>query len=185
MHFRLIHSGLDVAPILAELGAVPELWDADNDRTARDNSPHAASSDVWLRYFPRDDLRTDADFNREGRCVFYPAWARLPSLHRIVWALMSTLQATELGGCLITRLQPGGRILPHADDSWHARFFNRKTYIPLKSNPWCINRCEDEVIGFRAGEIWEFNNLVEHEVRNDGPDERITVILCFHSEADK
>jgi hypothetical protein len=182
MHFRLIHSGLDVAPILAELEAGDDLWDANADRTTRANSPHADSSDLWLRYFPRESLQTDADFNREGRCVFYPAWAKLPALHQVAWALMPTLQATEMGGGLITKLPPGGRILPHADDSWHARFFNRKVYIPLKSNPWCINRCESEVVGFRAGEIWEFNNLVEHEVRNDGPDERITVILCFHSE---
>jgi len=185
VHFRLIHAGLDVAPILTELEAAPDLWDENRDRTTRAETAHAASSDIWLRYFPRDTLHSDADFQREGRCVFYPAWHRLPALHRVLWALVSTLQATEVGGALITRLPPGGRILPHADSAWHARWFNRKVYIPLKSNPWCINRCEDEVLSFRAGEIWEFNNLVEHEVRNDGPDERITVILCFHSELDQ
>ena len=51
-NFQLIHAGLDVAPILAELDAAPELWDADTDRTERAGSPHADSSDIWLRWFP-------------------------------------------------------------------------------------------------------------------------------------
>ena len=182
-HFQLIHAGLDIAPILAELDAAPELWNANADRTRRENSPHAASSDIWLRFFPRDTLHADADFNADGRCVFYPAWHRLPSLQRIVWALMSTLQATELGGCLITRLAPGASILPHADRGWHAEFYNRKVYIPLRSNPWCINTVSNEAVSFRAGEIWEFENTITHSVSNGGNEERITVILCFRSEA--
>ena len=93
---------------------------------------------------------------------------RLPSLHNVVWALMSTLKATELGGCLLTRLPPGGRILPHQDDSWHAWHFNRKVYGVLRSNPWCINRCEDEAVSFRAGELWSFVNTVPHSVENGG-----------------
>jgi hypothetical protein len=181
-HFQLIHAGLDVAPILAELDAAPELWDADPDRTTRDASPHADSSDIWLRYFPRASLMSDADFNTPGLCEFYPAWHRLPSLHRVVWALMSTLQATELGGCLLTRLPPGGRILPHVDDSWHARHFNRKVYGVLRSNPWCINRCEDEVVSFRAGELWSFVNTVPHSVENLGETERVAAIFCFRCE---
>ena len=181
-HFSLIHAGLDVAPILAELDAQPELWNADNDRTARWQSPHAASSDIWLRYFPRAGLRSDADFDAEGRCEFYPAWHRLPSLHRMVWALMSTLRATELGGCLLTRLPPGASILPHTDDSWHARWFNRKVYGVLRGNPWCINHCEDEAVSFRPGELWSFVNTVRHSVENGGPDERIAAIFCFRSE---
>jgi hypothetical protein len=181
-HFQLIHAGLDVAPILAEIEAC--AWDEHSDRTLRANSPHAQSSDIWLRYFPRESLRDDADFDREGRCVFYPAWHLLPSLQRVVWALMSTLEATELGGCLLTRLPPGGRILPHVDTSWHARHFNRKVYGVLKSNPWCINRCEDEAISFRGGELWSFTNTVPHSVENGGHDERIAAILCFRNESE-
>jgi hypothetical protein len=183
MHFQLIHAGLDVAPILAELDAAPELWNEHADRTTRKNSPHAASSDVWLRYFPRSSLQYDSDFDRENRCEFYPAWSRLPSLHRVVWSLMASLQATELGGCLLTRLPPCACILPHADASWHARHFNRKVYLALKSNPWCINRCEDEAVSFRAGELWSFVNTVPHSVENGGADERIAAIMCFRSEA--
>jgi len=181
-NFELIASGLDVAPMLMELDAAPELWDADADRTKRANSPHAQSSDIWLRYFPRADLQSDSDFDRANRCEFYPAWRRLPSLHRMVWALMSTLQASELGGCLLTRLAPGAAILPHADDSWHAHHFNRKVYGVLRSNPWCINRCEDEAVSFRAGELWSFVNTVNHSVQNGGETERIAVILCFRCE---
>jgi hypothetical protein len=32
------------------------------------------------------------------------------------------------------------------------------------------------------GEVWYFDNLKEHEVTNDGPDDRITLIICLRCE---
>jgi len=181
-YFRLIHSGMDMTQLKVQLAQAPELWGEHGDRITRAASPHAESQDIWLRYFPRETLTSDDDFNAPGRCMFYPAWWRLPGLHRVVWTLMAQFQATELGGILITRLPPGGRILPHADDSWHAHYFNRKVYLAIQSNPWCINRCGDEAVSFRPGELWEFNNLVRHDVHNGGEQERLAAIMCFHTE---
>ena len=46
-NFRLIHAGLNVAPILAELEAVPE-WGLYAERKERDGTAHRAMTDVWI-----------------------------------------------------------------------------------------------------------------------------------------
>lgn len=182
-HFRRIAEGIDVAPILAELETASDLWNQHAERTADPASPHAQVDDVWLRFFPYETLTSPEAFRAEGRCVFYPAWHRLPSLHKITFDLMHAVRAVELGGLLITRIPAGGRVLPHDDrGSWHASHFETKLYLPLKSSARCVNRCVDEEVNMRTGEVWFFNNLVEHEVENSGRQERITVIFCFHAE---
>ena len=109
-HFRRVTEGVDVSPMLAELEAAPDLWNEHRERTG-EGSPHAEADDIWLRFFPRERLLTQDDYRAEGRCVFYPAWWRLPSLHRLAFDLMHALRCTEMGGVLITRIPPGGRVL--------------------------------------------------------------------------
>ena len=92
------------------------------------------------------------------------------------------VRAVRIGGVMITRIPPGGRIEPHADDGWHAKYYNTKLYVVLQSNPQCVNRVEDERVSMAPGEVWYFDNLKEHEVVNDGPDDRITLIICLRCD---
>jgi len=93
---------------------------------------------------------------------------------------MQTVKAVELGGILITRIPAGASVKPHHDrGSWHAEFFDRKTYVIVKANERCVNTFEDEEVVMRTGEAYLFNNLVTHSVRNDGDSERITLIICM------
>jgi hypothetical protein len=181
-NFRLLHVGLDTAPILAQLDAVPE-WGQYADRKERDGTAHGAMIDLWVRYFPRETLREQADFNRPGQCVFYPVWDRLPAIHPVVWALMSMQHSVELGGILCTRLPPGGSILRHSDrGAWHAERYNRKCYVVLEANARCIVECDGEEQVFRPGEIFEFDNLLPHSMVNGGNTMRTTLIICMRSE---
>ena len=88
-----------------------------------------------------------------------------------------------LGGILLTKIPPGCQVKPHHDRGrWHAEFYNRKIYIPLKTNDRCVNHCEDESVVMGGGQAWWFDNLVTHSVVNDGDDERITAIICLRTE---
>jgi hypothetical protein len=181
-NFRLIHQGLDVAPILAELGAV--TWGEHAERKERDGTAHGEMTDLWLRYFPRKTLRETADFNLPGQCVFYPVWDRLPSIHRVVWGLMASQRSVELGGILATRLPPGGRILRHSDaGAWHAERYNCKCYVVLEANARCVVECDGDEQVFRPGEIFEFDNLRQHSMENGGTDMRTTLIVCLRVES--
>lgn len=178
-NFRLIHAGLDVAPILAELNALPE-WGQYAERKAHDGTAHADMTDLWVRYFPRETLKEPADFNRPGQCVFYPVWDRLPSIHPIVWALMGMHQSVELGGILCTRLPPGGRIQRHSDrGGWHAERYDLKCYVVLEANARCVVECDGDEQVFRPGEIFELDNLRQHSMSNDGDTMRTTLIICM------
>jgi len=181
-NFQLIHAGLDVAPILAELEAVPE-WGQYAERKERDGTAHGAMTDLWIRYFPHETLKEPADFNRPGQCVFYPVWHKLPAIHPIVWSLMASQHSVELGGILCTRLPPGGRIQRHSDrGAWHAERYNFKCYVVLQANARCVVECDGDEQVFRPGEIFEFDNLRPHSMSNEGSDMRTTLIICLRVE---
>lgn len=182
-HFRLIHSGLDVAPLLAQLDAAPDLWDEHTERRTAPGSPHAEMRDIWLRTRPRDELQDDEAFQLPYWPVFYPAWRRLPAVQPIVHALMGMTQAVQLGNVLITRLPPGGVIRPHVDGGWAAVWFNRKFYCCLRGGARCVNTWEGgEEVAMRPGEIFEFANDVVHGVENHDSRERISLIVTLRVE---
>ena len=48
-NFHKIAEGVDVAPLMNELMAQPELWDINSERITP-NMPHYQTHDIWLRY---------------------------------------------------------------------------------------------------------------------------------------
>lgn len=174
--------GVDVRPLLLSLKQQPELWDQNQLRRTLDGTPHGDMRDIWIRW------RADAyDAGKKGEFlgphfpIWYPAFYTLP-LRNIIFAMMADVQATHLGGILITRIAPGESIKPHADKGWHPEFYNTKLYLPLATNDKCVFRVEDERVVMKVGEVWWLDNTVEHEVTNDGDTERITLIVCTRRE---
>lgn len=180
-YFQHIISGIDVLPLLLAIKLKPWLWDAETLRKDRPNNAHKETQDIWIRY---NDPRqvNNPDYTEEHVSIWHPAYFELPQLRPIIFGLIARLEATQLGGCLITKIPPGGAVLPHADTGWHPEFYPLKLYIPLQTNPHCINRVEDERIAMGVGECWYFCNTVEHEVINDGIDDRITLIICLRQD---
>ena len=179
-YFELIDD-FDITSAIRQLDAHPKLWDHYPWRTQHDT--FAGTSDIWLRYRDPSELRAPEDFREPHFPVFYSAWDLLPALHPITRRLLSAVGATALGGILITKIPPFGRIKPHHDrGGWHAEFYEKKVYVPLRTNPFCINHCEDESVVMNEGEAWYFNNLVTHSVENHGDTDRITLIVCMRCE---
>lgn len=185
-YFLKIADGVDVVPLLAQLHRQPALWDAHSARRAAPGSPHGDMQDIWVRYNDEERFKETGDYSRFNDAhdpIFYPAWRALPALRPIVFGLMARCEATRLGGVLLTRIPPGGRIDAHTDRGWHVEYYNCKLYCILQSNPQCVNRTEDEFVAMKAGEVWTFDNTKEHEVVNNGQDDRITLIICLRCEA--
>lgn len=179
-HFEKIASGIDVGPLLAQIEAQPELWCVHPERTHADESPFAGTSDIWVRFRDKRELTEPKHYGEMHYPVFYPAWDKLPALRPIVFHVMSLVRATHLGGILITKIPAGGWIKPHNDrGSWHAEFYGTKVYVGVKSNPHCVNYCEDEASVITAGDVVTFNNLLTHSVENNGFTDRITAIICM------
>lgn len=178
-HFTLIHPHIDVAPILAELDARPDLWDRRPERRGG-TSPHRETSDIWLRYMDPALILTH-DFSKPHRSVWYPEANALPSLHDIIMQVRDAFGgALEMGGHLITRIAPGRQVYPHHDlGTWHSEYFTDKVWIPLRANDQCVNWVEDESMVWKPGEVWQHDNLITHAVSNNGDTERICLILTF------
>ena len=110
--FLRLAKDIDVLPVLLDLSRAPHLWDQYRTRTTYENTPHAASSDIWVRFRSPNEIVGLESHREEYRCVYWPAWRELPSLRPLVRALKNTVDAVELGSILITRLAPGKAILP-------------------------------------------------------------------------
>lgn len=179
--FQLIAEDIDVAPLLAQLEACPELWGQHQGRS-REGSPHYGIPDIWVRYRAWDEITEPAKANEPHFASFYPAWYDLPAIQEIAFRLMTKVRATYLGGILITKIPAGKQVKPHTDKGgWHAHNMPLKIYVPLQSNPDCVNYCGDSSLYMKAGEAWSFDNLLLHSVVNNGAEDRITAIFCFRT----
>lgn len=169
-HFLRIADSIDVLPVLAALSANDDLWNANDLRTEYPNSPHSQVDDIWLRF---ND--TSGDVVNDIQCHPYPAWTILP-VRDLVLNLMRRVNGTQLGRVVITRLKPGARIAPHADEGAPADFYQRY-HIALQSLPGALVYSGGEVIQYASGEAWWFDNRAEHSVVNNSADDRIVIIV--------
>jgi hypothetical protein len=177
--FVRIATGIDPLPLLLELHRADALWDQNPQRRTYPNSPHRAMQDITVRYMP-EGLINISSRSAEHRNVFWPAWGALPSLRPMVFGLMARVQATELGSIIITKLPAGEQILPHSDSGWAPEYYNTKAHITVAGS--AVTRCEDEDCRQVAGDIFTFNNLLVHQIRNDGDCDRVCVIVSMRAE---
>jgi len=180
MQFVQLASGVDTVPVLLELARAAHLWDRHPERRLYPNTPHAAMTDIVVRYMPEAEVSMETR-RLEHRNMFWPAWRELPSLRPMIFALMHRVACVELGSILLTKLPPGGRILPHSDaGSWAPEFYHCKAHLTLAGS--ALVRCDDEVCRFDAGTVWTFDNLLTHEITNTGDCDRIVVIVSMRCE---
>lgn len=179
--FLKVADGIEVRPLLIELQRQPHLWNQHTLRTTREGTAHSAVDDIWIRYNDIAECEDLSKFNDEHESVWYPAYYALPSIRPIVFGLMSLVEGERLGGVLITRIPPGGKILPHADHGWHVEHYD-KYYVTLKNPVGCRFYSPDEFIEPKPGECWLFDNRKVHWVENNSDDDRITLIVCIRSD---
>jgi hypothetical protein len=169
--------------LLQQLEENPQLWNEHPERKDWDGSPHAMMSDIWVRFRPKDELTETKHYAEPHIPAWYHSRHLLTEVERISLDLLALTRGVQLGGVLITKIPPKGRIYPHDDKGrWHPEFFNYKLYIPLKSNEKCLNHCNGETVIMKVGDVWFFDNLKVHSVENNGDDDRITLIVCIRRE---
>ncbi len=181
----------DVLPLLLQLDAHPELWDQHTSRTDYKESPHVGVPDIWLRWARPEHLTSRQAYNDPiAEFQWYPAMVELPAARKIIMDIMQRVGGLALGGVFITRIPSGGSVKPHSDKiGWHARYYHRKVYVSLKSNPNCINYCgaADETqpmepLIMAPGSVWTFDNCQIHSVVNEGAEDRITMMCAIRCD---
>lgn len=186
-HFLKLPLEFDVAPLLVQLAAAPDLWGQNRLRNLAQGGPHAEAPDIWVRYadvtkYGPDTYGRMAD---DPVHVWYPAWRRLPALRPIIFGLMAHVEGESIGGIWITKVPPGRQVYRHRDWGRHCDYHD-KYYVTLQSHPaagfFCDGDGHFEGITPTPGECWLFDNHKPHWVENHSNVDRLTLIVCIHTE---
>lgn len=181
-HFGRMDAAIDAQPIIAQLNQHPHLWGQQKARL-RPGSPHSETQDIWLRFRDLDKYVQEhgADMSRfvdEHESVWLPPADLLTAAKA---AAIHLAGDRLLGGVLLTRTPPGGRIAPHIDGGWHAAAHD-KFYVALQVRSGARFCWEDSAINATDGEVYWFRNDVPHWVENDSDADRIGMIVCLRRE---
>lgn len=174
-----IGSGFDVAPLLAQIRANPDVWNRHTLRTDAYGTPHGGVSDIWVRYNAWENFNGDvAAFNGPHASSWYPVVRQIPAIKPLVFDVMRYVEGEQLGGVLITRIPPGGCVAPHVDHGWHAGYY-AKFAVQLCGNDRQAFCFDDAQLSAKPGDLYTFDNAQRHWVTNDSDDERMTLIICI------
>lgn len=182
---HLVATGFDVAPVLAQLKAHPELWDSITIRKDNPASPHREVQDIWVRNGPlslyeNDDGRADRS-KQPFESVWYPAYRKLTALKPLIFDLMHLVKGERIGAIFITKIPPGAACHPHKDAGWHVENHD-KYVIQLASHPRQAFHFENESLVTKPGDVFFFDNQHTHWVTNDSSQDRISLIVCIQSD---
>lgn len=181
---RLLPMRYDVSDAVREI-ADPSVWNRYRDRLDRYGSPHSCVSDIWVRYNPIRNMDSDpqAFFHGPHESEWYPVADECPALKGLAEQIYQDVGGTKLGGVLVTKIPPGGKVLPHIDTGWHAGNY-QKYAIQLQGNQDQAFCFEDMELRPETGESYTFRNDVLHWVNNDSDVDRMTLIVCLRADHD-
>lgn len=152
----------------------PKLWNQNSLRTQHAGTMHAEVEDIWLRF---NNIEGDlSNILNDLECEAYPAWNVLSRSVDLVFQLIQRVRGIRLGRCMFSRLPPNGRVYRHSDQGAYPQYYER-FHIVLQGGPGNLFFCGDEYVEMLTGQIWQFENLVEHEVFNNSDKDRIHLIV--------
>jgi hypothetical protein len=178
-YFQLIAGGVDTMPMLLALQRHPELWNSDTFRTTYPGTPHGEADDILLRYTGPSASRSVDTVIEDEKPVWLPAASVLP-WKMIVLDLMRRVEAYQLDRLLITRLRPGARIAPHADNVGDYAASNderARFHVVLQGLPGSLYHNGNESVCMRTGDVWTFTPREVHAVENNSSDDRLHLIV--------
>lgn len=166
--FRLAEN-IEVLPMMAALARQPDVWDRDNCRKEFEQSPHALVSDILLRFGGKDGDDLEA--------VDLPLMQKLPKAKDALLNIMRLVNGSRLGRVVMTRLEPGKKIAPHADTRGAYAVYYTRYHLVLQGLSGSLFNCGNETVNMRTGELWWFDAAAEHSVINNSQDDRIHMLI--------
>jgi hypothetical protein len=170
-------STMETGPLQLELMRQPQAWGQRRFREEFPGSPHVDVDDIWLR-FHQDPNEVDAKISGL-ELVWYPEILLFPSVMSLVLPLLVYTKSWTVERLILTRLAPGGRILPHSDDqgAYVTQADINRYHIVIQGLPGNLFQCGEETVQMLTGEVWWFNPYVEHNCLNNSTDDRIHLLV--------
>lgn len=172
---QFLAGGFDVAPLRDALKD-DSLWDTNTARTSSPESPHHECHDIWARYAPPSEYGITGSHTS----VWYPVVTSGPlkPVLRLAAEVMAYVDGKDLGGVLITKIDPGKSVKPHTDHGWHAEHYE-KFAVSIEADEKQAFSFHETSLVTRPGDLFWFYNQKEHWVTNDSTQDRITAIFCI------
>jgi quercetin dioxygenase-like cupin family protein len=112
------------------------------------------------------DLITDTDFRDTS---FMP---HFPSVSRLISSLDCPVMAVRF-----LKLEAGAVIKQHRDNELAFEKGEARLHFPVITNPQVLFYIEDERVPLQEGEAWYINANLPHQVSNEGPTDRIHLVI--------
>lgn len=177
-HFLKIAQGMDVLPLMHTLMRKSHLWGEKPARTASEGSPHVEAKDILLRF---EDVAGACSMNEldHAPMIWHPAWYELPEVRLLIAPLIARVAGYELGRVMLTKLEPGDSIRPHADvlGDYAETPDMARYHIAVQGLPGSMFHVDRESVQMLTGEAWWIHNRVTHSVINNSADDRIHLIV--------
>lgn len=196
-NFLRLAENIDFSALLQQLAAQPELWNQYKVRYTNEGplSVHKPVDDIVLRYNPYVQGEDYMDkICSSVAVVDYPPWYKLTASHDYIFALMTRVKGKHLGRVMISRVAPGVGIPAHSDlippavalfpDRPEPAKYYERYHLVLQSGPGAVFYCAGESVYMAPGEVWWFNNQLEHSVENNSRFDRIHLVCDIRTRSD-
>ncbi len=170
-NFQRLAENVDVMPLMHAIQRQSDLWNANRLRTSFKGSAMVEVSDILLHFgTSREDMA----------CVFQPAYFRLPQVRGLLSAIRNHVNGYQMERVLISKLEPGARVLPHTDTDGYAGQVGLVRYhLVLQGLPGNLYTCGAEQVDMRTGELWWFDPTQMHSCHNTGKEARVHLMADF------
>jgi outer membrane protein assembly factor BamB/orotate phosphoribosyltransferase len=170
-YFKLIRSGIDVAPLLEEVRSREEDWLIDTGRQDKIRVQRDTNTIFLSTAAHRPDLHINE--NQE---------TRLTSISRnfpaaLAWMTEFARETNcHLSRATVVRLKPHSRVFRHIDEGSYY-FLRDRFHLVLHSPTGSVLMSGGEEVRMQEGELWWFDNKQFHESCNESDDWRIHYIF--------
>jgi outer membrane protein assembly factor BamB/orotate phosphoribosyltransferase len=170
-YFKLIRSGIDVAPLLEEVRLREEAWLIDTGRQDKIRVQRDTNTILLRAAVRRPDLPINE--NQESRLTSIAK--AFPRAMAFMTEFAQEMKC-RLSRATIVRLKPKSQVFRHIDEGSYY-FLRDRFHCVLQSPTGSVLMSGGEQVRMREGELWWFDNKQYHESYNDSGDWRIHYIF--------
>ncbi len=170
-YFKLIRSGVQVAPLLEEVRLQEQAWGINTGRQEKIRVQRETNTIFLSAAVQRPDLNVNE--NQESRLT------EVANLFPRALAFMSEFAQEmdcQLSRATIVRLKPRSQVFRHIDEGSYY-FLRDRFHLVLQSAAGSVLMSGGEQVRMQEGELWWFDNKQYHESYNESNEWRIHYIF--------
>ena len=173
-NFRRLREGVDVSRLLTEVDAASQMWLSDTSRQRKVRCQRHTRN-IFLRVAQKPLPAGAKNANNVHESVYARNARRFPNALKFLRRTAVSERAT-LGRATLVALPAGKCVYPHRDAGDYYRVRDRY-HLVLRSPQGSLIRAGHQTVVMREGELWVFNNKIEHAARNPAGVTRIHLIF--------